>query len=55
MEYRKPQAGICEKCGSTDDLLPYGLNNERICFDCAIKNPNISYDRMREVLKGGQS
>jgi len=55
MDRREPRMGYCEACGTIDDLRPYGLNNENICFDCAMKNPDITDDRMREMLKGGQS
>jgi len=30
----------CEYCGQTEELRPYGLNGERICFHCAMKPQN---------------
>jgi hypothetical protein len=30
--------GVCELCGNTDELRPYGPKGENICFDCGMKN-----------------
>ena len=43
---------ICELCGATDELRPYGPNGERICFDCGMKDPAMTDKRMGEVLFG---
>ena len=29
---------ICELCGETDELRPYGPNGESVCFTCAMKD-----------------
>lgn len=55
MDRREPCMGTCETCHTVDDLRPYGPNNENICFSCAMKHPQITYERMQELLKGGQS
>jgi hypothetical protein len=31
--YRESQ-GDCQLCGKTEELRPYGPNDEWICFDC---------------------
>ena len=28
----------CELCGKKGELRPYGLNGERICFECGMKD-----------------
>lgn len=50
---REPFRGICELCETEDDLRPYGLHNENICFSCAMRT--VPDQRIRELLKGGQS
>jgi hypothetical protein len=30
---------VCEQCGKIDECRPYGLNDEQICFDCAMDTP----------------
>jgi hypothetical protein len=44
--------GICAFCGRLDELRPYGPNNERICFDCAMKDEETAARKFRERLDG---
>lgn len=44
--------GTCEMCGKVDELRPYGPNYERICFDCGMKNEELSMKRMGEYIFG---
>lgn len=30
--------GVCELCGKTEELRPYGPKGEKVCFDCAMKD-----------------
>ena len=55
MDRREPFMGTCEMCQTIDDLRPYGPNYENICFSCAMKHPEVTDERIREMLKGGQS
>jgi len=32
----------CEMCGQVDELRPYGPNYERICFECGMKNEELT-------------
>lgn len=31
---------VCELCGTTAETRPYGPNGERICYPCAMKDPD---------------
>ena len=42
----------CEMCGAVDELRPYGPNYERICFDCAMKNQELTDQRIGEYIFG---
>lgn len=42
----------CEMCGNMDETRPYGPMGERICYDCAIKDPEMTEKRMAQVLFG---
>ena len=42
--------GKCEFCGTTDELRPYGPNNENICYDCAMKDEATTRRKFREML-----
>jgi hypothetical protein len=44
--------GICEMCGSTDELRPYGPRGENVCFDCGMKDPEAAARRLRQHLFG---
>ena len=45
--------GECEMCSKVDELRPYGPNYERICFDCGMKNEELTKARMDEYIFGG--
>lgn len=48
-------AGICELCGKTDELRPYGPRGERICLSCAMKDDKtkaIAERQMKRALFG---
>jgi len=40
----------CELCGKIEELRPYGPGGERICCDCALKNPEATERQMMRVL-----
>lgn len=44
--------GVCELCGKVDELRPYGPNGERICFDCGMKNLEMTERRADQHLFG---
>ena len=44
--------GTCEMCGKVDELRPYGPNYERICFECGMKNEELTQARMKEYIFG---
>jgi hypothetical protein len=47
--------GVCEDCGKTDELRPYGPNNANVCFDCMMKDEPGARKRMEELRdKGSQ-
>lgn len=43
---------ICEMCGKSDELRPYGKNGERICFECGQKDPETTELMMEKNLFG---
>lgn len=43
---------ICELCGVEDECRPYGPKGEQICFDCAMKNEELTKQRMDEYIFG---
>jgi hypothetical protein len=40
----------CEMCGRFEELRPYGPKGEKVCFDCAMKDPKGTEERMRKIL-----
>ncbi len=42
----------CELCGKIDELRPYGLNGENICFECGMKDEETTIRRFRQHLLG---
>jgi hypothetical protein len=55
MDRRDPHGfdGTCAFCGKTDELRPYGPNNESICFDCAMKDEATTSRKFQEILDRG--
>jgi hypothetical protein len=43
---------ICELCGKTAEVRPYGPNGEEICFDCGIKNEPTTTKMLQQKLFG---
>mgnify|MGYP007031181474 CR=1 FL=1 len=50
IEETEPQK--CELCGKEDETRPYGPNGEEICYDCGIKNKEVTERQMARVLFG---
>ena len=49
---------VCELCGTIDECRPYGPNNEQVCFDCGMKDPETTHKKMSAYIFGdinGQS
>ena len=42
----------CEMCGKTAELRPYGPRYERICFECGMKNEELTRQRCAEYIFG---
>lgn len=42
----------CEMCGTVAELRPYGSNGEYICFDCGMKDEEMTKRRMNQHLFG---
>ncbi len=42
----------CEMCGKVDELRPYGLMGENICFECGMKDKEMTQKRMNQILFG---
>lgn len=40
----------CESCGIIDETRPYGKNNEEICYDCGLKDPKTTAEKMAEEI-----
>lgn len=40
--------GVCELCGKKAELRPYGANNEEICYECGMKNPETTNRKFEE-------
>ena len=43
---------VCEMCGKVDECRPYGPNDENICFDCAMKDPETTERKMAAYIFG---
>jgi hypothetical protein len=46
--------GVCDLCGKTADVRPYGPLGENICWECGQKNPQARDAVMKRVLFGDQ-
>lgn len=44
----------CELCGKMDELRPAGPNKERVCFDCAQKDPAAMKRYQQRLFLGGE-
>jgi hypothetical protein len=49
--------GVCEQCGKTDELRPYGKRKpsgerRRVCYVCAMLDENETARAFAEVLDG---
>lgn len=44
--------GECQMCGMVAELRPYGPMGKHVCFDCAMKDPEGTDERMGVVLFG---
>lgn len=43
---------MCEICGVIAECRPYGPNDEQICFDCAMKDPETTEKKMGQYIFG---
>ena len=43
---------ICELCGKLAETRFYGAKGERICYECAMKDPATTERQMKRVLFG---
>jgi hypothetical protein len=44
--------GVCALCQKFEELRPYGPNGERVCYDCAMKDPEAAKRRFARLLHG---
>lgn len=44
--------GECELCGAVEELRPYGPNGERICYECGMKNKEVTQQKMNQYIYG---
>jgi hypothetical protein len=52
IQEESPQA--CQLCGVIDECRPYGPNDEEVCFDCAMKDPETTERKMGAYIFGEQ-
>ena len=52
IQEESPQA--CTMCGVIDECRPYGPNDEEICFECAMKDPETTERKMAAYIFGNQ-
>jgi len=58
--YLTPGSGIimvrgdmkCELCGKMDETRPYGPKGEEICFECGMKNEEVTTRQFKRVVLG---
>lgn len=50
IEAEPPQQ--CDDCGNIAELRPYGPKGEKVCFDCAMKNPEAAERGFRKLVLG---
>ncbi len=46
---------VCELCGAIDECRPYGPNDEQICYECGMKNKEVTQKKMERYLFGGDN
>lgn len=44
------QNGVCELCGKSAELRPYGPNGESICFECGMKDEETTLKQFEKLL-----
>lgn len=54
---RELEPDVCENCGKTDELRPYGLRKENgnrmwVCYDCGMQNKEEATKAFMERLEG---
>jgi hypothetical protein len=42
----------CDLCGKIAETRPYGPRGENICYDCGMKNSEVTNRQMNRVLFG---
>lgn len=42
----------CDLCGKIAELRPYGPNGACVCFECAMKTPEVAVTAFRKLLTG---
>lgn len=42
----------CQLCGKEAELRPYGPNGEWICFECGMKNEEVTHRQFNAFLSG---
>jgi hypothetical protein len=42
----------CELCGTIEECRPYGPNDERICFECGMKDEETTKRKMAAYIFG---
>lgn len=43
---------VCDLCGKVDELRPYGPMGENICYECGMKDEEMTDKRMNQILFG---
>jgi len=43
---------VCQLCGIINECRPYGPNDEQICIECAMKDPETTERKMAAYLFG---
>ena len=42
----------CELCGTIAECRPYGPNDEQICFECGMKNEEVTNKKLMKYIFG---
>lgn len=42
----------CESCGKIEECRPYGPNGEQICFECGMKDEELTKKQMAKYIFG---